>query len=181
MTIAIVVGIDGLGKTPLIELMKEVNPSIEVRKPIPAKNPELSLNMSLLEALKESRTWTPYLQDNRLLIYDRFPYPDAFVYDKYSSPDWDLIGRWDDLLLLHGVVLVYVQPWNRLVYLMTKAKDPDEHFDTHEDKVFDEIISRYEQILGNTSLKVIKVTTIPYGQFSRKDAEEVLFEIRLRK
>lgn len=181
MPIAIFCGIDGVGKTPLIRLLEEhsgtlVQAHVVVRDPNVAKsNP----GSTILVAAEQIRQWGR-MSSNRLHLYDRFPFPDEFVYgplfggSAIRELDLDL---WDSIMESHGVKFVYVQPegWdkdrNLEKYCARMASDPDPYVRVHNGNVAQGILERYESIRERSSVPWLLLS---YKWFTSNDAQKVL-------
>jgi hypothetical protein len=149
--IGIVIGIDRTGKTPLIELMRQVDPSIVRHQIVDSPNEWRALS----KAGREVERW---LIASGIWVYDRFPYPDEFVYgDNLKRPDF---AHWERRFERSGatVKIVYVEPNDLTGFQRRAAEDPDAHFDmTNMDVVLDHI-GKYKVWLTQTTLPVMRVS-----------------------
>jgi hypothetical protein len=169
LTAVLVVGIDRTGKTPLIRLMQRVDPQIVYRRLVDTPQVEYSLSA----AKYEIGVWK---RNRRLLVYDRFPYPDEFVYGSQLSrmgfPEWEAaIARCGT-----PVVAVYVEPHNLSAFRTRAAQDPDAHFDMTDMDIVLEHVGRYKTWLTQTAIPVLRMSCDK--EFGISDAKQVLDWVR---
>jgi len=183
VTIAIIVGIDGVGKSALIQILCENNvavwPHVVVRDPNVAKDAPGS---TVLAAAEQIRQWGTYARENRLHLYDRFPFPDEYVYGPLfggSAIREQDIDLWDSIIESHGVKFVYISPegWapndvdrNLEKYCARMAGDPDPHVRVHRPHVAQGILDRYDYIRERSSVPWLLLN---YKWFTSSDAQRV--------
>jgi hypothetical protein len=121
-------------------------------------------------------------QSNFLHLYDRFPYPDEFVYGPLfggsAIRELDL-DVWDSIVESHGIKFVYVQPegWsagkggNLEKYCTRMAADLDPHVSVHNGNVAQGILERYDYIRERSSVPWLLLN---YKWFTNSDASKVL-------
>ena len=184
MPVAIIVGIDGVGKSALIELIKGHNRNSYVKAHVVVRDPNVakdSPGSTVLAAAEQIRQWGTFSRDNRLHLYDRFPFPDEYVYgplfggSAIREQDLDL---WDCIMESHGVKFVYIRPegWdpetstNLEKYCARMADDPDPHVNVHNGNVAQKILERYENIRERSSVPWLLLN---YKWFTSADAQRV--------
>jgi hypothetical protein len=148
------VGIDQTGKTELCELLeKESDGAAEVRRIVDHPNdPD-----TLTKAGREVKGWSG--MPVGLIVYDRFPYPDEFVYGKKLKLS-DLV-HWERRIAESGarVKVVYCEPQNISLYQHRVRENPDEHFDMSNMEVFLDHVSHYKRWLVQTRLPVFRLNS----------------------
>jgi hypothetical protein len=158
----IVCGIDGTGKTPLIDMVVKAwndpdspdGPEMIVHRPPMAVNPTKWEPIDCFEYVIESM----YLWKNNrgIWIYDRFPFPDELVYGtrEYMKGFAVVMG---DILDRAGVKVVYLEPKDADAFMRRKRLDQDPFFAVHTDAVYDGIITRYEEVLRASKLTTLRI------------------------
>jgi hypothetical protein len=126
--ILILAGIDGLGKTPLANLMRNeayyraggFQGRVQVRQVI--KDPRsLTRGLAQIHAARETRDWDNMRPDD-LYIYDRFPYPDEYVYGQMTTAE---LMTWHKWIAQYNVKFVYVHPTDLVTYVKHQKEHPD--------------------------------------------------------
>jgi hypothetical protein len=177
--VVVFIGIDGTGKSNLIELVKQIEPLVEVRRVRAAVNPFLlSVGESTHILQTEIWSWTNESSEDKIILYDRLPLPDEFVYGNQMSQE-DL-AFYDHLCELAGVKFVYCQPADAKDYRRAKAQEPDEFFATHTPLMYDLIMERYDYFLHHTKCPVLRMNHYedPSLWYTEEDAAAVLKFIR---
>jgi hypothetical protein len=128
--IGIVIGLDGLGKTPLLELMADLDDRVEVRQLVPDPT-DKSLADPLVLGMQEVHLWEMSRED-RIFLYDRFPWPDDWVYSSLNGHRNTWRGApgskhqiLESRLLAHQVRFVYVEPPPWKEYVRKQIAEPD--------------------------------------------------------
>jgi hypothetical protein len=151
MIVGIVVGIDRTGKTPLIRLMQEVDRSISRHRIVEDPDDQRAIS----KAEREVERWGI---DSGIWVYDRFPYPDEFVYG--TNLKLSDFANWERKFEHSGatVKVIYVEPNNITLYQQRVAADPDEFFDMTDMNNIVEHMGRYKSWLVQTKLPVMRVS-----------------------
>jgi hypothetical protein len=166
--VGIVVGIDGLGKTPLIELMRQLDPSIEVRCLIkPDEDPRrLRPKETLKRAFVEVAEWQR-LGDDKTIIYDRFPWPDEFVYGGLAIDEFEMFDFFFSNLP-RPPRAIYIYPHSMPVYTTMMARCPDPYFSTHDPHVYGLIMQRYNFWREHTRIRIYSFATEWFTEFQAR-------------
>jgi hypothetical protein len=184
MAIVIVVGIDGVGKSPLIRLIEESSPLVKALVVAPS-DPNVAKDVpgsTLQIAAKQIRKWGSMSSEHSAYayyVYDRFPYPDEFVYgplfggSAIREQDLDL---WDAICVSHGVRFIYVEPERDAAgslepYCQRMTETPDPYVRTHNGNVAQGILDRYEAIRERSSVPWLR---LQHTWFGKEDAKRVL-------
>jgi hypothetical protein len=171
MNIAIMVGIDGAGKTPLLGLIKKEDPTIDIVRLIPDPT-KLEPGEAVILALEEVRKWEQSKLSPRTVLYDRFPRPDDWVYRGIWGPNVDyskLHLELDFRMSTLGVKLIYVEPKNMAAYYLRMLRNPDEYLGLYS---LPKILYRYRQFLKESTIYPrLKVKS---DWFTERDARMVI-------
>lgn len=161
MTIAIFVGIDGVGKTSLIDLIVKNFPSTMAHVVVPNPNVAKDQPGSTVQAAAEQiRKWGYMDGEYSHHLYDRFPFPDEYVYGplfgESAIREQDL-NLWDAIMVSHEVRFVYIRPegaleGNLTPYCTRMSIDPDPFVRTHNGNVAQGILDRYEHLRERSSV-----------------------------
>jgi hypothetical protein len=163
--IGVLTGLDQLGKSSLLKIMQDVNPDIKVRKVVAAEEYKtLGTQEAERRAFVEIDFWH---EDMGQLIYDRFPFPDEFVYGPISTPprhthlnNWDVI---EGPMRAHGVKIVYIHSTRHTL----------DHVDPYVSYIKrPELIARYNSWLQLTQLEVLSYPQ--RGILTMEDARRIL-------
>ena len=157
--IIILAGVDGVGKTTLLDNLCRLRPQTLRRKVLTDPTAATSQTHEQL-ALEHARQW-PDIAVEDTVIYDRFPWPDNWVYQrvfdgKTPSYMWSqeqlLIEK---LCVLAGVLIIYVEPavWGE--YWARVRANPDPYITP--EAIQESIVPRYELFLRNTKIPHITV------------------------
>lgn len=162
-TVAIVVGADGLGKTPLVNLLchlASVVRGIPTESRVTVKDPhKLAVGEAVQKAFEHVAQWKEE-PDDKLLIYDRFPYPDEWIYGpllRRQNTVWDWeedfnFQRLEALMQEYGkVVYVYVGAGTLEDYLEYTEGRPDEYLDMTDKDTVHHVLSSYQYFFVNWS------------------------------
>jgi hypothetical protein len=163
----IFVGIDGTGKTPLIQCVYSAFVKLlstdrgsssrrfkSVHKVQLVPNPfETTRENIITETNSTLRKWCTEDHSKHLWLYDRFPIPDEYVYGEMSDQELD---RWVERIGVNALY-VYLQPTNLDDYLKHKLSDPDPLYPVHERQFAEHVLSRYQQFFSVTYAPVITI------------------------
>ena len=185
--VGIVIGIDGLGKTPLLNLVEQVakDQGVAVERRRLVDNPhELKEGEAIQRAFREIESWGAGGENQpRLLLYDRFPYPDEWVYGPLMGRKetvWDLsftFRRMDELLMEHGAKFLYISPppspigASPVESYLHAVQEADEYVDNRDPDVVRHILDSYEFFLEYTQCQHARLY---YRQFDEFIARTVL-------
>lgn len=152
MTVLIIVGMDRTGKTPLVQLIKKGERRAVVKRIVDSPFDQDALSKAGLEVA----SWRG--DDKRLLVYDRFPYPDEFVYGKnlrrVDFPYWEQRMRATDA----DIRFVYCEPNNLTAFQRRVADDPDVHFDMTDMEVITEHSGKYKTWLTQCTFPILRLS-----------------------
>lgn len=190
----IFIGIDGTGKTPLIEEMKKavlfddtaltlIQPafSVTVKQLVPDPF-KYAPGKTIDVAIEEFEVWSSYqdtyVEKTELVLYDRFPIPDELVYGttELGVNEFNAI----DKVVRENAAFVYIEPIDGEEYRKLMAENPDPMFSTHELIEYDRIIRKYHNYLKKTGATVVKVPWYPGVMYSEVDAIRILSELQVR-
>ena len=185
LTLGIVVGLDGCGKTSLIGLMKDVDPSITVKKVVESgESRSLQAGETLRRAQTHMAVWDAMKNDpqgkHHTLIYDRFPYPDDYIYQSgggLTAEKWPLYQR---TMAEFGArfILCLLSVWEK--YIARQLFTGDIQTDS-EDRVYGQKM-RYSwfqrQHAGQEDILVFYKREDRQYWFTREDATRALQFIR---
>jgi hypothetical protein len=176
--IAVIVGLDGLGKTPLINLMRREDPRVETHQlvPDPRKVDPLSL------AAREVARWdsAPLAYEDRILIYDRFPWPDDWVYsllrtdadaDVWQGAPGPKHQRLERRMQTLGVRFVFLEPPSWKAYIRKMVENPDPLVRTVQLPL---LRGRYTQWLERAQALNVRVMRVTARHFTSDDARTIL-------
>lgn len=155
LKIGIFIGLDMLGKTPLIELVKQQNPMRTLVRQVlkdPRKMTPLEVERA---ALSEMAEWPKIKERDCTVLYDRFPYPDEFVY-RVGINEIQMYG-WENLLSEWNVTIFYVYSSSYEKYLEKIGDERDPIFPTHEMDLYQKLVRRYDFFLETTRLPIVNI------------------------
>lgn len=162
MTIAIFVGIDGVGKTSLIDLIVKNFPSVKAHVVVSDPNVAKAQPGSTVRAAAEQIRQWGYMGSvmNEYHLYDRFPFPDEYVYGPLfggSAIREQDLSLWDAIMVSHEVKFVYIRPetgpgGDLTPYCTRMSIDPDPYVRTHNGNVAQRILDRYEYLRERSSV-----------------------------
>lgn len=176
--VGIFVGLDQLGKTPLIQLCADIDPrvrKVQLLKDPRTVGPEVPIQMAESEVSKwETLHGTPLTQD-LFLLYDRFPYPDDYVYQEFTQQPRKKslfekrLQILEKRMTLVDVGIVYIEPREWGTFAAHIRKNPDSMIPNAS--WFYLAQRRYEEFLRSTSIPVKRVK---HKFFNENDAIEIL-------
>jgi hypothetical protein len=185
MGIVIVVGIDGVGKSPLIRLIETASPYYRALLVAPT-DPNVAKDKpgsTIRIAVEQIRQWglmngRSSHSDATTHVYDRFPYPDEFVYgplfggSAIREQDLDV---WDAICVSHGVKFVYIEPERDAAgslepYCKRMTENPDPYVHTENGNVAQGLLERYEVVMGRSSVPWLR---LQYKWFDVNDAKNI--------
>lgn len=174
--VIILIGPDKIGKTPLLSLMKEAildsKPDRDVRliKIVDVDPSKLSTEELLKRVRQETYKWQEY-GDRADFLYDRFPWPDEFVYGPLWNPPRP--QQLVDWMELDGELANFTPPV-RFVYAHPTVKTPYVE-DPHLAKLEIEpsmVMRRYSAFLNCSQNKILLYPQL--GLFTKDNAREIL-------
>jgi hypothetical protein len=167
--IGIVIGMDRLGKTALVEMMANADPTVETLH-LNLDPRTLGYGQSLIWAARQTVDWDDPVMHWKTLIYDRFPYPDEMVYG-IALQEKRLRETWELLCAEFEVKIVYVEGPDAISdYMQIVAKDPDEYYGNMGSIVY-KALHAYKAFLKETKLPVLRVK---HKYFTSLDARRIL-------
>lgn len=158
----IVVGPDRIGKTPFIEIAQKLRPNWLFRRPPAADDPlGFSQQAKVEYCLDQIEDWgfQGGLAEDKVIVYDRFPFPDEIVYGPIIGPEaqtsiWEPISAWADIhryLVESEVLLLLIVPESSKVgdWISRLGTHPDELVNSDQAiEVLNRYNSAYKQYLG---------------------------------
>jgi hypothetical protein len=154
--VGIVVGLDRQGKTTLIGEMKKVLPEVRDRKVVndPSKHDRVDL---LRHSAMHVNSWEK--DEGPPIIYDRFPYPDDFIYGGMAT--WEEMWSWEDAMMRAAKVsLIYVYPPTLTRYMERTQGKIDPHGVAINDiDVVKGILGRYHQFVTHTTFPLLRISS----------------------
>lgn len=168
--VVVFVGIDGTGKTPMINLIKGFR-NAEYRRVV--DNPLILAPDEAINVLTSELADWDTMPGEHLVLYDRLPYPDEYVYGSDITEEQFAIFE-EALSANADVRYVYMHPYDAQHYRKLMADHPDEYFDTHNLETYHYLTERYFKWMRLTRFPVLTVYWHPDVPYGTKIAEEVL-------
>jgi hypothetical protein len=171
-SIGVLIGMDGLGKTALCEMLDRFVGVETVRL---INDPRaLYHGQSLISAARETTRWDSAVNGWATLIYDRFPYPDEFIYGD-ALDNRNLRVTWDLMMQDYDVRFIYVNPPESMSEYLDMMKERPDNILGDMSTVALKIYHRYNQWLSSTLCSVLRVN---HKHFEEEDARTILEFIR---
>lgn len=179
--VIILIGPDGLGKTPLGKMMDEKE-GIEYRQVQAAKDPrEMTQDAILESAFLEIDKWR---HDDRdvTYVYDRFPFPDDWVYQEISGKKADKIRPvYQSPPEIHRVLERRMATVGGICYLLIMPRNLKEYYETFQDimvtrEMIEAVVERYCWFYRRTIIPTVMITNHWFSYFDASIYTNQCFE-----